>query len=147
MVIQANSSNYWISPTALHITLNVMDNVDYIHANASGDASILVYISSVIDYDDAHNYRKFPIMLSSTAFGSPDSKYVYVAIPRTLDNTIPSIVVFPSKPISVYGKEIITNPDNTLSEGAQLGDEKYLYIFLQGIISGSETSTSVVRRE
>lgn len=147
MVIQANSSNYWISPTALHITLNAMDNVDYIHANASGDASILVYISGVIDYDNAHNYRKFPITLSSTAFGSPDSKYVYVAIPRTLDNTVPSIVVFPSKPISVYGKEIITNPDNTLSEGAQLGDEKYFYIFLQGIISASETATSVVKRE
>ena len=146
MIIQATPSNYWISPTALHISLNALDNVDYIHANASGDASILVYIKDVIDYDNSHNYRKFQLSLSSTYFGSVDPKYIYVAIPRTLDTTIPSIIVFPSKQIDVYGKEIIINPDSSLSQGDQLGDEKYYYIFLQGIISASETASAVVNR-
>lgn len=146
MVIQATPSNYWISPTALHFELNALENPDYIHANASGDASILVYVKDIIDYDNAHNYRKFPLSLSSTAFGSVDPKYIYVAIPRTLDNTIPSVVVFPSVAIDVYGKVIITNTDGSQSQGDQLGDEKYYYIFLQGIISASETASAVVNR-
>ena len=126
-----SSSNYWISPTALTITLNANGDKDYIQANVAGGAMIMCYMPGIdgLGFDNGHNYQRWQLVANPTYFNSETEKFVYVAIPRTrkADNDV-ALVVFPSEKIDVYGK-------NTAEE--QLGSADYYYIYLQGIISAS----------
>lgn len=126
-----SSSNYWISPTALTITLNANGDKDYIQANVAGGAMIMCYMPGIdgLGFDNGHNYQRWQLVANPTYFNSETEKFVYVAIPRTrkADNDV-ALVVFPSEKIDVYGK-------NAAEE--QLGSADYYYIYLQGIISAS----------
>ena len=126
-----SSGNYWISPTALTITLNANGDKDYIQANVAGGAMIMCYMPGIdgLGFDNGHNYQRWQLVANPTYFNSETEKFVYVAIPRTrkADNDV-ALVVFPSEKIDVYGK-------NAAEE--QLGSADYYYIFLQGIISAS----------
>lgn len=120
-------SNYWISANALYIERNALGNPDYIQASCISGAQILVYIKDVIGYDAGHNYRRWSLQASPTVFNSHTEKYVYVALPRDA-NASTAQVVFPSELIDVYGKN---------QKEEQVGDERYYYVFLQGILSSS----------
>lgn len=128
MTTQATPKDYWISPSALYIELNALNNPDFIQASCVSGAQILVYVKGIIGYDAGHNYRRWPLQAAPTVFNSHSEKYIYAAIPRDLNSATTALVVFPSEEIDIYGK-------NAADE--QVGDEKYYYIFLQGILTSS----------
>ena len=133
---QATPKDYWISPSALHIELNALSDPDYIQASCVSGAQILVYVKDIIGYDAGHNYRRWPLQASPTVFNSHAEKYVYAAIPRDMTLAALAWIVFPSEVIDVYGKN---------EKEEQIGDEKYYYINLQGIITSSGDNGTVQR--
>ena len=145
---QATTKDYWISPTALHIELNALDNPDYIQASCVSGAQILVYVTDIVDdvqgmyvkdiigYDAGHNYRRWPLQASPTVFNTHTEKYVYAAIPRDMSFAASAWIVFPSELLDIYGKN---------EKEDQIGDEKYYYINLQGIITSSGDNGTVQR--
>ena len=133
---QATPKDYWISPNALFIEKNALDNPDYIQASCASGAQILVYVKDVISYDAGHNYRRWKLQAVPTVFNTHTEKYVYVAIPRDMDSNDPALVVFPSEKIDIYGLN---------AEGEQVGSDKYYYIFLQGVLTSSGDNGTVPR--
>ena len=125
---QATTKDYWISPYALHIERNALGYPDYIQASCVSGAQILVYVKDIIGYDAGHNYRRWPLQASPTVFNSHSEKYVYAAIPRDFSSTESARIVFPSEQIDIYGKNV---------KEEQIGNEKYYYIFLQGVLTSS----------
>lgn len=128
MTTQATPKDYWISPSALYIERNALNNPDFIQASCVSGAKILVYVKGIIGYDAGHNYRRWPLQAAPTVFNTHSEKYIYAAIPRDFNSVTTAWVVFPSEEIDIYGK-------NAADE--QVGDEKYYYIFLQGILTSS----------
>ena len=133
---QATTKDYWISPSALHIELNALGYPDYIQASCVSGAQILVYVKDIIGFDAGHNYRRWPLQAAATVFNTHTEKYVYAAIPRDMTLTASAWIVFPSEQIDIYGKN---------EKEEQIGDEKYYYIFLQGIITSSGDNGTVQR--
>ena len=133
---QATTKDYWISPSALHIELNALGNPDYIQASCMSGAKILVYVKDIIGFDAGHNYRRWTLQAAPTVFNTHTEKYVYAAIPRDMTLTASAWIVFPSEQIDIYGKN---------EKEEQVGDEKYYYIFLQGIITSSGDNGTVQR--
>lgn len=133
---QATTKDYWISPSALHIELNALSNPDYIQASCISGAQILVYVKDIIDFDAGHNYRRWPLQASPTVFNTHSEKYVYAAIPRDTSLAASAWIVFPSEQIDIYGM-------NAYEE--QIGDTRYYYVFLQGIITSSGDNGTVQR--
>lgn len=129
---EAKTSDYWIGSNAIYIQLNAMGSANYIQGNVASNAYILCYIKGIkgLEYDNGHNYQRWPLVLYPSVFPDNDKRYVYVAIPRihNSDNDV-AMVVFPSERIDIYGQT---------AEGKQLGSTDYFFIFLQGIISASE---------
>ena len=127
---EASTSNYWISSTALSITLNAMGDADYIQANVASGAMIMCYMRNIdgLGYDAGHNYRRWNLIANPTYFNSTTEKYVYAAIPRKQQDNGTALIVFPSERVDIYGKS---------ATEVQLGSEDYYYIFLGGAISPS----------
>ena len=111
----ATTSDYWISPNALHIERNAMSNPDYIQASCVSGAQILVYIKDIISYDAGHNYRRWTLQASPAVFNTHTEKYVYAAIPRD-SVTSTAMIVFPSEKLDIYGKN---------EKEEQIGSENY----------------------
>lgn len=133
---QARTKDYWISPSALHIELNALGNPNYIQASCMSGAQILVYVKDIIGFDAGHNYRRWPLQAAPTVFNTHTEKYVYAAIPRDMTLAASAWIVFPSEQIDIYGKN---------EKEEQIGDEKYYYVFLQGIITSSGDNGTVQR--
>lgn len=133
---QARTKDYWISPSALHIELNALGNPDYIQASCMSGAQILVYVKDIIGFDAGHNYRRWPLQAAPTVFNTHTEKYVYAAIPRDMTLDASAWIVFPSEQIDIYGKN---------EKEEQIGEEKYYYVFLQGIITSSGDNGTVQR--
>ena len=127
---EASASNFWISSTALSITLNAMGDADYIQANVASGAMIMCYMRNIdgLGYDAGHNYRRWKLIANPTYFNSTTEKYVYAAIPRKQQENGTALIVFPSERVDIYGKS---------ATEVQLGSEDYYYIFLGGVISPS----------
>lgn len=146
---EAQTTQYWISPYALHIQLNAMGNPDYIQANVASGAAILCYMKGVtgLGYDAGHNYQSWPLAIAPTVFNTPTEKYVYVAIPKPNTPGATSRIaqfVFPSQHIDLYGKAEPTFDENDNEiEGEQIGSTDYFYIFTRGILSASEDEHGV----
>lgn len=122
-------NDYWISASAISISLNAMGNPDYAQIGIANNASIVAFVRGIIDYDNSHKCRSWRLTGSPTAFGDSTEKYVYVAIPRTDNPDMPNaIVVFPSELIDIYGRN---------EAGEQLGSADYYYIYLHGKITAS----------
>ena len=136
----AKPENYWISPKALNIQLNAMDDADYIQCSVSAGSNILCYIQGVegLEYDTGHNYKHWPLTISPTYFPTETHKYLYVAIPRTEAVGLEAMVVFPDVKLDIYGCN---------EAGEQVGDEDKYYIWLQGIISEKKTEGGSTYRE
>lgn len=145
MATEAKSTNYWISSTALYIQLNAMGEPDYIQCSVVSGASVLCYMSDVpgLGYDAGHNYQRWTLAAYPSIFPDSARKYVYIAIPRqsTTDNN-QAIVVFPGEKIDIYGKTIPSSG----TEGVQIGNEAYYYIFTGGIISAVKTDADNTRK-
>ena len=142
-VIVATRANYWISSTALSITLNALGEPNRIQASVATGAVIMCYIRGVegLDFDNGHNYRRWPLTISPTYFNSNTEKYLYVAIPRSVTVGSDAMVVFPSQKIDIYGYTIVENPEtHEQTQGEQIGTDDYYYIWLQGIITSSGES-------
>lgn len=133
---QATTKDYWISPSALHIELNALGNPDYIQASCMSGAQILVYVKDIIGFDAGHNYRRWPLQAAPTVFNTHTEKYVYAAIPRDMTLDASAWIVFPFEQVDIYGKN---------EKEEQIGDEKYYYVFLQGIITSSGDNGTVQR--
>ena len=133
---QATTKDYWISPSALHIELNALGNPDYIQASCMSGAQILVYVKDIIGFDAGHNYRRWPLQAAPTVFNTHTEKYVYAAIPRDMTLAVSAWIVFPSEQIDIYGKN---------EKEEQIGDTRYYYVFLQGIITSSGDNGTVQR--
>lgn len=145
MATEAKNTNYWISSTALSIQLNSMGEPDYIQCSVVSGASILCYMSDVpgLGYDAGHNYQRWTLAAYPSIFPDSKRKYVYIAIPRqsTTDNN-QATVVFPGQKIDIYGKTIPSSG----TEGVQIGNEAYYYIFTGGIISAVKTDADNTRK-
>lgn len=145
MATEAKSTNYWISSTALYIQLNAMGEPDYIQCSVVSGASVLCYMSDVpgLGYDAGHNYQRWTLAAYPSIFPDSERKYVYIAIPRqsTTDNN-QATVVFPGQKIDIYGKTIPSSG----TEGVQIGNEAYYYIFTGGIISAVKTDADNTRK-
>jgi len=138
----ATAANYWISPTALSITLNALGEANRIQASVASGSAIVCYIRGIdgLGYDNGHNYRRWPLAIMPTYFSTNDEIYLYVAIPRSAAVGTDALVVFPDKKLDIYGYEVITNPDTgEETQGTQYGTDDYYYIWLQGIITSSGT--------
>lgn len=145
MATEAKSTNYWIASTALYIQLNAMGEPDYIQCSVVSGASVLCYMSDVpgLGYDAGHNYQRWTLAAYPSIFPDSKRKYVYIAIPRqsTTDNN-QATVVFPGQKIDIYGKTIPSSG----TEGVQIGNEAYYYIFTGGIISAVKTDADNTRK-
>lgn len=145
MATEAKSTNYWISSTALYIQLNAMGEPNYIQCSVVSGASVLCYMSDVpgLGYDAGHNYQRWTLAAYPSIFPDSARKYVYIAIPRqsTTDNN-QATVVFPGEKIDIYGKTIPSSG----TEGVQIGNEAYYYIFTGGIISAVKTDADNTRK-
>lgn len=145
MATEAKSTNYWISSTALYIQLNAMGESNYIQCSVVSGASVLCYMSDVpgLGYDAGHNYQRWTLAAYPSIFPDSERKYVYIAIPRqsTTDNN-QATVVFPGEKIDIYGKTIPSSG----TEGVQIGNEAYYYIFTGGIISAVKTDADNTRK-
>ena len=167
------AANYWIAPNALTITLNALGEANRIQASVASGAVIMVYMRGIkpadpsdpdtalngdgLEFDNGHNYRRWPLTISPTYFNSNDEKYIYVAIPRKASVGTDAVVVFPSQKLDIYGysvKEVpkrnargqmidedgyptddITKAVKEEEQDEQLGTDDYFYIWLQGIIT------------
>lgn len=145
MATEAKNTNYWISSTALYIQLNSMGEPDYIQCSVVSGASVLCYMSDVpgLGYDAGHNYQRWTLAAYPSIFPDSKRKYVYIAIPRqsTTDNN-QATVVFPGEKIDIYGKTIPSSG----TEGVQIGNDAYYYIFTGGIISAVKTDADNTRK-
>lgn len=145
MATEAKNTNYWISSTALSIQLNSMGEPDYIQCSVVSGTSVLCYMSDVpgLGYDAGHNYQRWTLAAYPSIFPDSKRKYVYIAIPRqsTTDNN-QATVVFPGQKIDIYGKTIPSSG----TEGVQIGNEAYYYIFTGGIISAVKTDADNTRK-
>lgn len=121
---EARPSNYWISSTAIYITLNAMGNPDYVQCNVVSNASILCYMKDIkgLGYDAGHNYRRWPLIAAPTFFEESGEKFVYVAIPKSESVGVYAPIVFPSEKVDLYGIN---------AKGEQIGSTDYYYIYLQ----------------
>ena len=121
---EARPSNYWISSTAIYITLNAMGNPDYVQCNVVSNATILCYMKDIegLGYDAGHNYQRWPLSAAPTFFEESDEKFVYVAIPKSESVGVYAPIVFPSEKVDLYGKN---------AAGEQKGSTDYYYIYLQ----------------
>lgn len=153
MATEAKTANYWISSTALYIQLNAMGEPDYTQCSVVSGASILCFMQGVkgLEYDAGHNYQRWPLAAYPSIFPDGKKKYVYAAIPRQrLSDNDQATIVFPGQRIDLYGKAIIEPQDGGgstgVTEGEQIGNEQFYYIFLQGIISEVKTGDDGVTR-
>lgn len=185
----ATSANYWIAPNALSISLNALGEPNRIQCSVASGAAILVFIRGVkpagtqpsetdpdadysmngegLEYDNGHNYRRWPLVIWPSFFYTNTERYVYVAVPRSAAIGNEAMVVFPSQKLDIYGYtveeeivrnsrgqmidadgNIVTDPDLAAREevqGEQIGTDDYFYIWLQGIISDSGTQGTTAR--
>lgn len=130
-----SSANYWIAANALSISLNALGEPNRCQCGLATGSVIMCYIKGVegLEYDNGHNYRRWPLTISPTFFNDNAQKYVYVKIPRTSAIGTTAMICWPTVKLDIYGREVLA--DGT--EGEQVGSEDYYYIWLQGIISSS----------
>ena len=141
---EAKPQNYWISPTALRISLNALSDADYMQASAASGAMIMCYMKGIdgLEYDHGHNYKRWPLKISQTYFTTTTRKYVYIRIPKPGTDvadveTDTALVIYPSERVDIYGMT---------ADGRQLLDTSFYYIYTQGIISASEPTAEGLRR-
>lgn len=77
-----STSEYWISPDALTIELNALDNPEYLQVSLLAGSVIMAYRQDVIDYDASLNYRKWTLQAYNNFFDRTDRAYVYAQLEK-----------------------------------------------------------------
>ena len=77
-----NTNEYWFSPDALTITLNALENPQYLQVSLLGGSVILAHRSGVIDYDAALNFRKWTLEAFNNYFDRTEKSYVYIQLEK-----------------------------------------------------------------
>ena len=77
-----STSEYWISPDALTIDLNALDNPEYLQVSLLAGSVIMAYRQDVIDYDASLNYRKWTLQAYNNFFDRTDRAYVYAQLEK-----------------------------------------------------------------
>lgn len=75
-------SEYWMSPDALSIELNALDNPGYLQVSLLAGSVIMAYRQDVIGYDASLNYRKWAIQAYNNFFDRTDRAYVYAQLEK-----------------------------------------------------------------
>lgn len=82
------SSEYWISPDALTIELNALDNPQYLQVSLLAGTVITAFRQGVIDYDASLNYRKWNLQAYNNFFDRTDRAYVYAQLDKNGNNAL-----------------------------------------------------------
>lgn len=77
-----STSEYWMSPDALTIDLNALDNPQYLQVSLLAGSVITAYRQDVIDYDASLNYRKWTLQAYNNFFDRTDRAYVYAQLEK-----------------------------------------------------------------
>lgn len=77
-----STSEYWMSPDALTIELNALDNPQYLQVSFLAGSVITAYRQDVIDYDASLNYRKWTLQAYNNFFDRTDRAYVYAQLEK-----------------------------------------------------------------
>lgn len=77
-----STSEYWMSPDALTIELNALDNPQYLQVSLLAGSVIMAYRQGVIDYDASLNYRKWTLQAYNNFFDRTDRAYVYAQLEK-----------------------------------------------------------------
>lgn len=77
-----STSEYWMSPDALTIDLNALDNPQYLQVSLLAGSVITAYRQDVIDYDTSLNYRKWTLQAYNNFFDRTDRAYVYAQLEK-----------------------------------------------------------------
>lgn len=76
------SSEYWMSPDALTIELNALDNPQYLQVSLLAGSVITAFRQDVIDYDASLNFRKWNLQSYNNFFDRTDRAYVYAQLDK-----------------------------------------------------------------
>ena len=150
-----DSIHYTFSTGGFSISLNALgldaDSCNYTQCNTAGVHNLYVYIDepsvgleifrkrdlgSANESDNIkaiHYAAVYDIKVYPTHFTTNDRLYVYAAIPRSQSSENEAVIVYPNKPVDVFGVSEIQNPDGSVVY--EQANEDYYYIFLGGIIS------------
>lgn len=82
------SSEYWMSPDALTIELNALDNPQYLQVSLLAGTVITAFRQGVIDYDASLNYRKWNLQAYNNFFDRTDRAYVYAQLDKNGNNAL-----------------------------------------------------------
>ena len=77
-----STSEYWMSPDALTIDLNALDDPQYLQVSLLAGSVITAYRQDVIDYDASLNYRKWTLQAYNNFFDRTDRAYVYAQLEK-----------------------------------------------------------------
>jgi len=82
------SSEYWMSPDALTIELNALDDPQYLQVSLLAGTVITAFRQGVIDYDASLNYRKWNLQAYNNFFDRTDRAYVYAQLDKNGNNAL-----------------------------------------------------------
>lgn len=122
--IYSTPSNYWIKPGAFTVSLNALDNPQYLQASVLSGAVIMAYKEGIIEYDSSHNYRKWNLEAYNTFFDSTSAKHVYARLDSKEDSN-QALIVYSSDKLDINGKR---ESDRGSMEGSS-----YFFLYLGSI--------------
>ena len=146
--VVARAKDYWMSPQALTITLNVRDEANRISASVAGGARFFCHFEDVGDpdaeemfgYDVGHNFPSWPLAISPTYFNTNEAIHLHIAIPREDRGDSQAMVVFPSEVLDLWGYACNAVP---------MQDEEGNYIDEHGniVARAEDAATAYVRKK
>lgn len=121
-----STSEYWMSPDALSIGLNAMDNPQYLQVSLLAGSVIIAYKQDVIAYDSSLNYQKWNLQAYNNFFDRTDRAYVYAQLEKK-GNTA----------LIVYSYDILELTETITND---TGESREVYNVYLGTISSSVNS-------
>lgn len=121
-----STSEYWMSPDALSIELNAMDDPQYLQVSLLAGSVIIAYKQDVIAYDSSLNYRKWNLQAYNNFFDRTDRAYVYAQLEKK-GNTA----------LIVYSYDILELTETITND---TGESREVYNVYLGTISSSVNS-------
>lgn len=122
--IYSTPSDYWIKPGAFTISLNALDNPQYLQASVLSGAVIMAYKAGVIEYDSSHNYRKWNLEAYNNLFDNTSAKYVYARL-DVKDDSNQALIVYSSEKLDIRGK--------IAEDESSVEDSLHFFIYLGSI--------------
>lgn len=118
--VYSTASDYWIKPGALTISLNALDDPQYVQVSVLAGTVIMAYRPNIIDYDASHNFRKWNLEAYNTVFETTGHKYIHARLEKD-NSSQKALIVYSDSRLDYFGN----------SEHAS--DSSYYYLFLGSI--------------